>query len=46
MHSGLSSQWSGPPGLLFGVLSAAVTTLVSGLFERGSQALIERRHQR
>ncbi|MCX8673232.1 DUF4235 domain-containing protein [Bifidobacterium sp. B4001] len=39
-------QESATAGLLFGVLSAAVTALVSGLFERGSQALIDRRHQR
>lgn len=39
-------QESAAAGLLFGVLSAAVTALVSGLFERGSQALIDRRHQR
>ena len=39
-------QESATDGLLFGVLSAAVIALVSGLFERGSQALIDRRHQR
>ncbi|MCX8687727.1 DUF4235 domain-containing protein [Bifidobacterium sp. B4142] len=39
-------QESATAGLLFGVLSAAVTALVSGLSERGSQALIDRRHQR
>ena len=39
-------QESATDGLLFGVLSAAVIALVSGLSERGSQALIDRRHQR
>ena len=39
-------QESATDGLLFSVLSAAVIALVSGLSERGSQALIDRRHQR
>lgn len=32
--------------LAFAVLSAALTALVSGLIDRGSQALVDRRHQR
>ena len=40
-----SDQESATAGLLFAVLSAAVTTLASGLIERGSQALIDRRHK-
>ena len=39
-------QESATAGLLFDVLSAAVIALVSGLSERGSQALIDRHHQR
>lgn len=38
-------QESATAGLLFAVLSAAVTTLASNLIERGSQTLIERRHR-
>ena len=38
-------QESATAGLLFAVLSAAVTTLASGLIERGSQALIDKRHE-
>ncbi|WP_339350436.1 DUF4235 domain-containing protein [Bifidobacterium indicum] len=38
-------QESATAGLLFAVLSAAVTTLASTLIERGSQTLIDRRHK-
>ena len=38
-------QESATAGLLFAVLSAAVTTLASGLIERGSQTLIDKRHK-
>lgn len=39
------SQESATAGLLFAVLSAAVTTLASNLIGRGSQTLIDRRHK-
>lgn len=40
-----SNQESSTAGLLFAVLSAAITALASGLIERGSQTLINRRHK-
>ncbi|WP_276829336.1 DUF4235 domain-containing protein [Bifidobacterium coryneforme] len=39
------NQESATAGLLFAVLSAAVTTLASELIGRGSQALIDKRHR-
>lgn len=40
-----TDQESATTGLLFAVLSAVVTTLASGLIQRASQTLIDRRHR-
>lgn len=49
-NGGLESEEGQQQGaiasLAFAVLSAALTTLVSGVIDRGSQAFVDRRHQR
>lgn len=49
-NGGLESEEGQQQGtiasLAFAVLSAALTTLVSGVIDRGSQAFVDHRHQR